>query len=132
MRTATPASFCFPFPWNIFFHALTFRLYMSWGLKWFSCKLHLCGSCFCIHSAVCLLIGAFNPFTFKVIQFSQSCLTLCDPMNHSTPGLTVHHQLLESTETHAHQVDEAIQPSHPLSSPSPPALNLSQHQGPFQ
>ena len=66
------------------------------------------------------------------VQFSseaQSCATLCDPMNHSTPGLPVHHQLPESTQTHVHQVGDAIQPSHPLSSPSPPTLNLSQHQG---
>ena len=65
------------------------------------------------------------------VQFSsvaQSCLTLCDPMDCSTPGLPVHHQLPESTQTHVHCVSDAIQPSHPLSSPSPPALNLSQHQ----
>ena len=68
------------------------------------------------------------------VQFSsvtQSCPTRCDPMNHSTPGLPVHHQLPESTQTHVH-VGDAIQPSHPLSSPSPPALNLSQHQALFQ
>ena len=66
------------------------------------------------------------------LQFSsvaQSGLTLCDPMNRSTPGLPVHHQLLEFTQTHVHRVGDAIQPSHPLLSPSPPALNLSQHQG---
>ena len=63
---------------------------------------------------------------------TQSCPTLCDPMNCSMPGLPVQHQLPESTQTHVHQVDDAIQPSHPLSSPSPPALNLSQHQGLFQ
>ena len=66
------------------------------------------------------------------VQFSsvaQSCPILCDPMNRSTPGLPVHHQLPESTQTHVHWVDDAIQPSHSLSSPSPPALNLSQHQG---
>ena len=66
------------------------------------------------------------------VQFSsvaQSCLALCDPMNHSTPGLPVHHQLPEFTQTHAHRVGDAIQPSHPLSSPSPPAPNRSQHQG---
>ena len=63
---------------------------------------------------------------------AQSCPTLCDPMNHSTPGLPVHHQLPESTQTHVHCVSDAIQPSHPLSSPSPPALNLSQHQGFFK
>ena len=68
------------------------------------------------------------------VQFSsvQSCLTLCNPMNHSTPGLPVHHQLPESTQTHVHRVNDAIQPSHPLLSPSPLALNLSQHQGLFQ
>ena len=60
---------------------------------------------------------------------AQSCLTLCDPMNCSTPGLPVHHQLPESTQTHVLQVGDPIQPSHPLSSPSPSALNLFQHQG---
>ena len=63
---------------------------------------------------------------------AQSCLTLCDSINHSMPGLPVHHQLPEFTQTHVHRVGDAIQPSHPLSSPSPPAPNPSQHQGPFQ
>ena len=63
---------------------------------------------------------------------AQSCLTLCKPMNCSTPGLTVHHQLPESTQTHVHWVDDAIQPSRPPLSPSPPAFNLSQHQGLFK
>ena len=69
------------------------------------------------------------------VQFSsvaQSCPTLCDPMNRSMPGLPVHHQLPESTQSHVHRVSDAIQPSHPLSSPSPPAPNPSQHQGFFQ
>ena len=73
--------------------------------------------------------------TFSSVQFSsvaQSCLTLCDPMNRSTPGLLVHHQLPEFIQTHVHRVGDAIQPSHPLSSPSPPAPNPSQHQGLFQ
>ena len=68
-------------------------------------------------------------------QFSsvtQSCPTLCDSMNHSTPGLPVHHQLPESSQTHVRRVGDAIQPSHPLSSPSPPALSLSQNQGIFK
>ena len=68
------------------------------------------------------------------VQFSsvaQSCPTLCDPMNRSMPGLPVHHQLPESTQTHVHRVSDAIQPSHLLLSPSPPALNLSQHQDLF-
>ena len=74
-------------------------------------------------------------FSFFSVQFSsvaQSCLTLCDPMNRSTPGLPVHHQLLEFTQTHDHRVSDAIQPSHPLSSPSPPAPSPSQHQSLFQ
>ena len=69
------------------------------------------------------------------IQFgsvAQSCPTLCDPMNLSTPGLPVHHQLPEFTQTHDHRVGDAIQPSHPLSSPSSPAPNPSQHQSLFQ
>ena len=68
----------------------------------------------------------------SVQSVTQSCLTVCDPMNCSTPGLCVHHQLLESTQTHVHWVNDAIQPSHPLSSPSPSALNFSQHQGLFK
>ena len=69
------------------------------------------------------------------IQFSsvaQSCPTLCISMNRNTPGLPVHHQLPEFTQTHVHRVGDAIQPSQPLLSPSPPALNLSQHQGLFK
>ena len=69
------------------------------------------------------------------IQFSsdaQSCPTLCNPMDCSTPGFPVHHQLLELAQIHFHQVGDAIQPSHPLLSPSPPAFNLSHHQSLFQ
>ena len=71
----------------------------------------------------------------NLVQFSlvsQSCLTLCNPMNCSIPGLLLHYHLPESTQTHVHWVGDVIQPSHPLSSPSPPALNLSQHQGLFK
>ena len=71
----------------------------------------------------------------KQLSFSsvaQSCPTLCDPMNHSTPGLPVYHQLPESTQTHVHRFGDAIQPSRPLLFLSPPAFNLSQHQGLFQ
>ena len=73
--------------------------------------------------------------TLSSVQFSsvtQSCPTLCDPMNCSTPGLPVHHQLPEFTQTHIHRVHDAIQPSHPLSPPSSPAPNPSQHQSLFQ
>ena len=69
------------------------------------------------------------------VQFNSvtlSCPILCDPMNHSSPGLPVHHQLLEFTQTHVHRVSDAIQPSHPLSAPSPPAPNPSKHQGLFK
>ena len=82
----------------------------------------------------CLASRFFTIYCFSSVQFSsvaQSCPTLCDPMNHSTPGLPVHHQLPEFTQNHVHRVSDAIQPSHPLSSPSP-SLNLSQHQGLFQ
>ena len=75
-------------------------------------------------------------FSFEVSDqirsVAQSCPTLFNPMNRSTPGLPVHHQLLEFTQTHVHRVSDAIQPSHPLSSSSPPAPNPAQHQSLFQ
>ena len=77
----------------------------------------------------------FTWWEVSSVQFNsvaQSCPTLCDPMNRSTPGLPVHNQLPEFTQTHVHWVSDAIQPSHPLSSPSPPAPNPSQHQSLFQ
>ena len=77
------------------------------------------------------VINLFKCDQFSSVQFSsvpQSCPTLCDPMNRSMPGLPVHHPLPEFTQTHIHRVSDAIQPSYPLSSPSPPALNPSQHQ----
>ena len=79
-----------------------------------------------------LSILAWNVSSVQFSSVAQLCPTLCNPMNHSTPGLPVHHQLPEFTQTHVHQVSDAIQPSHPLSSPSPPAPNPSQHQGLFQ
>ena len=69
------------------------------------------------------------------LQFSsvtKSCMTVCDPMECSMPGFPVHHHFSELAQTHVHKAGDAIQPSHPLSSPSPPAFNLSQHQGLFQ
>ena len=108
MSIATTTSLSSPFAWNIFFHTFTFNLCVSSALKWVSHMQH--------------------------IQFSvtQSCPTLCDPMDHSTPDLPVHHQLPEYTQIHVHWVGDAIQPYHPLSSPSPPAFDLSQHQGLFK
>ena len=79
--------------------------------------------------------GCTGRLQFSSVQFSsvaQSCPTLCDPMSRSPPGLPVHHQLPEFTQTHVHRVSDAIQPSHPLSPPSPPTFSLSQHQGLFQ
>ena len=84
----------------------------------------------------CLLISWISHhllwFSFQFSTVAQSCPTLWDPMNRSTPGLPVHHQLPEFIQTHVHQVSDAIQPSHPWSSPSPPAPNPSQHQSLFQ
>ena len=73
-----------------------------------------------------------NPGIVQFSSVAQLCLTLCDPMNCSMPGLPVHHQLPEFTQTHVHRVSDAIQPSHPGSSPSPPAPNPSQYQSLFQ
>ena len=97
----------------------------------------------CFHRVLCVLLSEDITLHYiflliylsPSVQFSsvaQSCLTLCDPMNCSTPGLPVHHQLLEFTQTHVHRVSDATQPSHPLSSPSPPVPHPSQHQGLFQ
>ena len=85
----------------------------------------------------CLYYASINvaqPETASVLfsSVAQSCPTLCYPMNCSMSGLPVHHQLLEFTQTHVHRVGDAIQPSHPLSSPFPPAPNPSQHQSLFQ
>ena len=79
-----------------------------------------------------VVIHTVNQLSVQFSSVTQSCLTICGPMNCSMPGLLVHHQLLEFTQTHVHQGSDAIQPSHPLSSPSPPAPNPSQHQSLFQ
>ena len=79
-----------------------------------------------------MLYNNMNQLSVQFSSVAQSCPTLCDPMNRSTPGLPVHHQLPEFTQTHVHRDGDAIQPSHPLSSPSPLALNPSQNQGLFQ
>ena len=83
----------------------------------------------CVYIAVCVYIYIY---IYKFSSVAQSCPTLGDPMDCSTPGLPAHHQLPELAQTHAHRVGDAIQPSHPLSAPSPPALNLSWQQGLFQ
>jgi len=88
-----------------------------------------------IVQSLSVLYHIWNRIRFSSVQFSsvaQSCPTLCDTMNRSTPGLPVHYQLLEFTQTHVYRVSDAIQPSYLLSSPSPPAPNPSQHQSLFQ
>ena len=97
----------------------------------FSKCLSICCASLTTISLVLALIQTLIIFHLDSVQFSsvtKSCPTLCNPMNHSTPGLPIHHQLPEFTHTHIHWVSDAIQPSHPLSSPSPPAPNPSQHQ----
>ena len=86
--------------------------------------------------SLCVSISSYKKIVVRLdsVQFSsvaQSCPTLCDPMIRSMPGLPVHHQLPESTQTHIHRVDDAIQPSHPLLSPSPPALKSFPASGSF-
>ena len=109
----------------------------SWKLRAISqdSKVDISGSQTLMHIRITWRAHENTGCWFNSVQFSsvaQSCPTLCDPMNRSTPGLPVHHQLPEFTQTHVHGVSEAIQPSHPLSSPSPLAPNPSQHQSPFQ
>ena len=82
--------------------------------------------------AILIDFQVLNQALHQFSSVAQSRLTLCDPMDCSMPGLPVHHQLPEFTQTYVHRVGDVIQPSHPLSSPSPPALNLSQHQGLFK
>ena len=104
-----------------FFQTITLPFCISFSLGW----LWSTGSCTLLWTFVCSSSVQFS-------SVARLCPTLCDPMNHSTPGLPVHHQLPEFTQTHVHRVCDAIQPSHPLSSPSPPAPNPSQHHGLFQ
>ena len=114
---------------QLYIYIYIFQIILHYRLFWdFEC------SSLCYMVNPCCLWNAYFNFSYSA-QFSsatQSCPTLCDPMNHNMPSLPVHHQHLESTQTHVRWVGDAIQPSHPLPSPSPPALNLSQHQGLFK
>ena len=115
---------------TIYLSVIIFSNKISW---WPFCKI----SHFILKSAWCSR-AIFNEFAESIYisdqirSVAQSCPTLCDPMNRSTPGLPVPHQLPEFTQTHIHRVSDAIQPSHPMSPPSPPAPNPSQHQSLFQ
>ena len=107
-----------------------FFQFLMWNI--FKPLLNLLQHCFCfMFWFFRLQVGSYLPVQFSPVQ-SLSHVWLCDPMNCSKPGLPVHHQLPEFTQTHIHRVGDAIQPSHPLSSPSPPAPNPSQHQSLFQ
>ena len=103
---------------------------VSSGLSELSVRGLSCGGCFCVGRSI-VSHGCWHIPQFSSVK-SLSRVRLCDPVNRSTPGLPVHHQLPEFTQTRVHRVRDAIQPSHPLSSPSSPAFNLSQHQGLFQ
>ena len=112
-------------------------LLFALSLSFLTVPCYACLYCliFMIHIVFLSVFVTKHKFMCSILQFSsvaQSCQTLCDPMNCSMPGLPVHHQLPEFTQTHVHRVGDAIQPSHPLSSPSPPTPNPSQHQSLFQ
>ena len=124
---------------NIIFLVLIIRslYFLTIFIQFYSSSLWLVGTTnlisFSMSLLVCLSLKDNWPTTSDQIRsVTQSCPTLCDPMNRSTPGLPVHHQLPDLTQTYVHRVSDAIQPSHPLSSPSPPAHKPSQHQSLFQ
>ena len=119
---------------QVLYHWATRKAYL--GLCW-ELRLSLFLNNFFVLEYNCftLLFLLYNEVNWLYVYFSsvaQLCLTLCNPMNCSMPDLSVHHQLLEFTQTHVHCVGDAIQPPHSLLSPSPPVVNLSQHQGLFQ
>ena len=119
---------------------LPYPFVCQWTSRLLPCPSY-CKHCCKEHWATCVSFNSgflavyAHQWDFWVIQFSsvsQLCPTLCHPMNQRTPGLPVHHQHLESTQTHVHWVGDALQSSYPLSSPSPPACNFSRHQGLFK
>ena len=115
--------------WNSMSRGIAMWIDMAWytlhRTKALECK-------FQEGKAFVYLIHGFIPSSVQFSSIVQSSLTLCDSMDCGTPGFPVHHQLLEFTQTHVHRVGDAIRPSHPLSSPSPPTFILSQHQGLFK
>ena len=116
--------FCFPsyVEFKMFFLLDPLKIQREKKVSWWNCL-----SIFFFH----LHAVKFTLFDVELNVVVQSCLTLCDPMECSMPGFPVHHQLPEFAQTHVHWISGAIQPSHPVSSLSPPAFNLSQHQGLF-
>ena len=110
-------------------------VFLSWSIVNLQCcvSFRYTAKWFCYtytHLSISIIFQVLSPYQFSSV--TQLCPTLCDPMNRSTPCFPVHHHLPEFTQTHAHRVSDAIQPSHPLSSPSPPAPNPPQHQSLFQ
>ena len=101
---------------------------MHWAVTIILCL--MCSGVWVYRDELNMLVLAVYSVQFSSV--AQSCSILCNPMNLSTPGLPVHHQLLEFIQTHVHWVGDVIHPSHPVASPSPPAFNLAQHQGLFQ
>ena len=122
----------FLFYWSIV--DLQYCVSFRYTAKWFRYTCVFCIFFFILdyYKILHIVPSAIQLFLVQFSSVIQSCPTLCDPMNGSTPGPPVHHQLLEFTQTHVCWVSDAIQPSHSLSSPSPPALSLSQHQGLFK
>ena len=114
-------------------HTIYIPISNVWKFQFLAILNDICYCQFCLlqPSRHCEVISHSWFLSVQLSLVAQSCPTLCDPMDCSTPGLPVHHQLLELAQTHVHRVGDAIQPSHPLSCPSPPAFNLSQHQGLF-
>ena len=103
---------------------------MEYSLFTMLCQLLLYSEVTLLYTNIYSFLCIFFPSRFIFSSVTQSCLTLWDPVDCSTPVFPVHHQLMEFIQTHVHRVGDAIQPSHPLSSPSPSAFNLAQHQGP--
>ena len=125
----------FPNMWPIFIHkfwAITVIMFQSGDFLTFISSMFVSWHSIIENNFLLSLIQCVCITSYQIRSVTQSCLTLCDPMNRSTPSLPVHYQLPELTQTHVHRVSDAIQPSHPLSSPSPPAPNPSQHQSLFQ
>ena len=115
------------FPCKVEQHISKIWLIFICYMKLFLYRIYLYTSISIIHLSITIPIFLSLSSVYQFSSVAQSCLTLCNPMDCGTPGLPDHHQFLEFTQTHVHWVSDAIQPSHPLSSPSPPAFNLSQH-----
>ena len=111
---------------------LKLKTAVLWGISTSEPKDVICSLYLRLPELPLKFVNQSGPRSHQFSSVKLSCVRLCNPMNCSMPGFPVHHQLPELAQTHVHPVGDAIQPSHPLSSPSPPAFNLSQHQGLFQ